>query len=175
LIPTASAASGSLALDMNSLSPGIPDVPSLDADVSAIKRVTPLDGSVVRAQQVRETTGSAGISRQEVTGVERSVPMNYTGMNVENQGLSYPYFPFTAKPEQISKMSLLDRMWRNAHLGTMGRAYEGRTAYPTWILPTEYTKSAIAMADWDAVNRAALKLTMPGTQVKPRFWDLGIV
>jgi hypothetical protein len=172
MIPTASAADGSLALDVNNLSPGIvPDVPSLNG----VKSVTPNDGSVIRAQQVNETTGAAGISRQEVTGVQRSVPMNYTGMNVENQGLSYPYFPFAATPEQISKMSLLDRMWRNAHLGTMGRAYEGRTAYPTWILPTEYTKSAINMADWAAVNRAALNQTLPGTQIMPRFWDLNIV
>jgi hypothetical protein len=65
-------------------------------------------------------------------------------------------------------------MWRNSHLGTMGRAYEGDTSYPTWILPTEHTKSAVVMADWDAVNDLAMNQTVPGTHLTPRWWSLGI-
>lgn len=170
-VPTAKAASGSLALDMDSVSSPryVPDVPSLDG----VKSVNPNGGSVIKSQ-VRETTGAAGISRQEVTGVSGAVPVSYTGGNAQNY-LAYPFFPFAAKPEQISQMSLLDRMWRNAHLGTMGRAYEGCTAYPTWILPLDYTKSAINMADWAAVNREALKYTLPGTHIMPRLWDTNIV
>jgi hypothetical protein len=68
----------------------VPDVQSLSAD-SSIKSVTPFDGSIVRVQQLRDPTGAAGISRQEVTGEESSVPMNYN-----------PYFPFTTNPAQIS-------------------------------------------------------------------------
>ncbi len=171
-IPTAKAATGSLALDVGSLSsPGyVPDVPTLEG----VKSVNPNGGSVIKAQQVRETTGAAGISRQEVTGVEGVVPGSYIGGGAKNY-LAYPFFPFAAKAEQISQMSLLDRMWRNAHLGTMGRAYEGQTAYPTWILPLDYTKSAIAMADQFAVNREALKYTLPGTHIMPRMWDINIV
>lgn len=55
----------------------IPDVRSLSVDPGTIKGVAQLDGSVLRAQQVRDTTGAAGISRQEVTGEETPVPMNY--------------------------------------------------------------------------------------------------
>lgn len=171
MMPTAKAADGSLALDMGSASSPryVPDVPSLDG----VKSVNPYGGSEIKAQ-VRETTGAAGISRQEVTGVTGAVPATYLGGGAQNY-LAYPYFPFAAKPEQISQMSLLDRMWRNAHLGTMGRAYEGQTAYPTWILPLDYTKSAINMADWAAVNREALKYTLPGTHIMPRMWDINIV
>ena len=45
----------------------------------------------VHAQQLRDPTGAAGISRQEVTGVETPVPMNYN-----------PYFPYIANPARIS-------------------------------------------------------------------------
>ncbi len=48
-------------------------------------------GYVVKAQQLRDPTGAAGISRQEVTGVEPPVPMSYN-----------PYFPYTAYPARIS-------------------------------------------------------------------------
>lgn len=115
------------------------------------------------------------ISGQELTGGESSVPINYPpGADVTGQGLSYPYFNFKAKQGAISGSSLLERMWRNSHLGTMGRAYEGDTSYPTWILPTEHTKSAVVMADWDAVNDLAMKQTVPGTHLTPRWWSLGI-
>ena len=114
------------------------------------------------------------ISGQEKTGAETSVPLNYTGQTVTNQNLSYPYFQFNSGAGAISNTSLLDRMWRNAHLGTMGRAYEGDTSSPDWILPTEYTDSAIAMRNWAQVNSIALNQTEPGTQLTPRFWDLGI-
>jgi len=171
IVPTASAASGSLALDMSGLSSPryVPGVPSLEG----VKSVNPYGESLIKAQ-ARDPTGAAGISRQEVTGVEGAVPVSYMGGNAQNY-LAYPFFPFAAKAEQISQMSLLDRMWRNAHLGTMGRAYEGLTAYPTWILPLDYTKSAINMADWAAVNREALKYTLPGTHIMPRMWDINIV
>ena len=127
--------------------------------------------------QTGNPTGSQyqTISGQEVTGAESSVPLNYTGQYVTNQNLSYPYFKFNSNSGSIANMPLLDRMWRNAHLGTMGRAYEGDTSHPDWILPTEYTDSAISMRYWADVNSIALNQTLPGTHLKPRFWDLGIL
>lgn len=87
--------------------------------------------------------------------------------------MSYPDFNFKADAAQVSNMSLLDRMWRNSHFFcTMGRAYEGDTSYPDWILPTEYTKSSIAMNNWYDVNAAALNYTLPGTHLTPRYWSL---
>jgi len=89
------------------------------------------------------------------------------------KAMSYPDFNFKADSAQVSNMSLLDRMWRNSHFFcTMGRAYEGDTSYPDWILPTEYTKSAIAMNNWYDVNAAALNYTLPGTHLTPRYWSL---
>ncbi len=80
-----------LAIALPAAASSVPGDPSLNVDSSIIESVTPFDGSVVRAQLVRETTGAAGISRQEVTGVETPVPMNYN-----------PYFPFIANPARIS-------------------------------------------------------------------------
>jgi hypothetical protein len=68
----------------------VPDARSLSFDSGVINGAAPNDGSVVRAQQVRDTTGAAGISRQEVTGEEMPVPMGYN-----------PYFPFTVDPARI--------------------------------------------------------------------------
>lgn len=143
---------------------------------STIKNMTDLESTMGSGQSSGSTAAGVHetISGQELTGAETSVPLNYTGRNVTNQNLSYPYFTFNAKAATISNMSLLDRMWRDSHLGTMGRAYEGDTSYPEWILPTENTKSAIAMANWTAVNNLALNQTKPGTTLMPRFWDLGI-
>jgi hypothetical protein len=133
----------------------------------------PANSSVVRAQQAGNET-SLTISGQEVIGAETAVPRNYTGFDTSGANMSYPYFAFNAKAGQISNTSMLDRMWRNAHLGTMGRAYEGDTSYPIEILPTEYTKSAIAMYNWYQVSSDALNLTAPGTRLVPRFWGLGL-
>jgi hypothetical protein len=133
----------------------------------------PLNGSTIRAQQTGPGT-SLVIAGQEVTGLATSVPLTYAGHNVSSELLSYPYFPFAANSSTISNMTLLARLWRNAHLGTMGRAYEGDTSYPIWILPTEYTKSAIAMYNWYKVNDMALNYTLPGMRIMPRFWDLGV-
>jgi hypothetical protein len=132
----------------------------------------PLNGSVVKAQQAGI---SQTISGQRIAGAEPAVPINYTGRYAYDSRLSYPYFPFEAKADEISSMSMLDRMWRNSHLGTIGRAYEGDTSYPTWILPTEFTKSAISMYNWYDVNNMALAYTMPGMHLERRFWDLGLL
>jgi hypothetical protein len=133
----------------------------------------PASDPVIRQQQSGQGT-SLVIAGQEVAGLETSVPINYAGHNVSAELLSYPYFPFAANSSTISKTTLLARIWRNSHLGTMGRAYEGDTSYPIQILPTEFTKSAIAMYNWYDVNSNALNQTVPGTHLMPRFWDLGV-
>ncbi|BAI61276.1 hypothetical protein MCP_1204 [Methanocella paludicola SANAE] len=78
-----------LAISLPAAASFAPDARPLSAD-SSIKSVTPFDGSVVRAQQVRDPTGAAGISRQEVTGEETPVTMNYN-----------PYYPVTTYPAWI--------------------------------------------------------------------------
>jgi len=136
---------------------------------ATVDQAAPAAGNVTA-----NATSATNSTALKSAGASTKVPMDFTGRNVYGESLSYPYFPWTAKAEQISGMSLLDRMWRNAHLATMGCAYEGDTSRPVWILPTEFTKSAIAMANWYNVNDMALAYTTPGMHLERRFWDLGL-
>lgn len=129
---------------------------------------------------------SSGVDNNRIANAtNKTAAANATNASVSNQSapvadpagkaLSYPDFNFNANAGQISNMSLLDRMWRNSHFFcSMGRAYEGDTSYPDWILPTEYTKSAIAMANWYNINGVALNYTLPGTHLTPRYWSLDL-
>lgn len=162
--------------EMNNIIPGY-DRSKASKSSNQSGKSTNVSGSANNTQSGQTPGGGdvhETISGQELTGAESSVPLNYTGQNVTGQNLSYPYFNFKARAAPISNSSLIDRMWRNSHLGTMGRAYEGDTSRPEWILPTEFTKSAIAMANWTKVNKIALNQTVPGTHLMPRFWSLGI-
>lgn len=129
---------------------------------------------------------SSGVDNNRSTNAtNKTAPANATNTSVANQSapianpagkaLSLSDFNFNANAGQISNMSLLDRMYRNSHFFcSMGRAYEGDTSHPDWILPTEYTKSAIAMANWNDVNNVALNYTLPGTHLTPRYWSLDL-
>lgn len=77
-----------LAIALPATASFVPDARSPDSGI--IGSPAAPDGSVIRAQQVRDTTGAAGISRQEVTGEETPVSMGYD-----------PYFPFTVNPARI--------------------------------------------------------------------------
>ncbi len=129
---------------------------------------------------------SNGVDNNRSTNAtNKTAPANETNTSVANQSspiaspagkaLSLSDFNFNANAGQISNMSLLDRMYRNSHFFcSMGRAYEGDTSHPDWILPTEYTKSAIAMANWYNINGVALNYTLPGTHLTPRYWSLDL-
>jgi len=108
-------------------------------------------------------------------GINPGQDLSFSQGTPPENPLSYEGFNFNANSPQISNMSLLERMYRNTHFyDSMGRAYEGVTAMPTWILPTKYTKSAITMYNWSNVNAIALSYTQPGTHLTQRFWSLGI-
>ncbi len=129
---------------------------------------------------------SSGVdNNRSINATNKTAPANATNTSVANQSapianpagkaLSLSDFNFNANARQISNMSLLDRMYRNSHFFcSMGRAYEGDTSHPDWILPTEYTKSAIAMANWNDINGVALNYTLPGTHLTPRYWSLDL-
>jgi hypothetical protein len=119
--------------------------------------------------QANETANQSAIN-QSASNQSALIPNPAAGT-----GLSYDSFNFKANASQISSMPLLDRLWRNAHFtDTMGSAFAGDMSYPLWILPTEYTPSAIQMHNWNTDNAVGLAYTLPGTHLTPRFWPLGI-
>jgi hypothetical protein len=75
--------------------------------------------------------------------------------------------------EQIKAMSGLERMYRNAFIGsTMYRAYEGPTQYPAWIDPYDNGRGVFNQIDMKKIIQVALKKTRPGERIAPVFWDL---
>ena len=70
-------------------------------------------------------------------------------------------------------MTLVERMWRNAHRGgTMGKAYAGDTSAPIWIDPYERPYDVSMIDEHWYVLQSALNMCVPGTQIMPRFWSL---
>jgi hypothetical protein len=91
-------------------------------------------------------------------------------------GLTYADFNFSATTEQINSMPILERMWRNSHRGgQMGKAYIGDTSTPYWIDPYERPYDLPMIDEHCYVLQSALNMVVPGTQIMPRFWSLGIV
>jgi hypothetical protein len=102
------------------------------------------------------------------TNPEISPPAGY--------GLTYADFNFDATTEQINEMSILERMWRNSHRGgTMGKAYIGDTSAPYWIDPYERPYDLPMIDEHWYILQSALNMVVPGTQIMPRFWSLGLM
>ena len=129
----------------------------------------PFDLAAVNGNETNNTGHANKTTNQSASNQSALIP------NPAGTGLSYADFNFKANASQISSMPLLYRMWRNTHFtDTMGRAFAGDMSYPLWILPTEYTSSAIEMHNWNTDNAVGLAYTLPGTHLTPRFWPLGI-
>jgi hypothetical protein len=91
-------------------------------------------------------------------------------------GLTYADFNFSATTGQINSMPILERMWRNSHRGgQMGKAYIGDTSAPDWIDPYDRPYDLPMIDEHWYVLQSALNMVVPGTQIMPRFWSLGIV
>lgn len=89
--------------------------------------------------------------------------------------LTYGGFNFDATTEQINHMTMLERMWRNTHRGTMGKAYIGDTSIPYWIDPYPRPNDVSMIDEHWYCLQSALNMVVPGTQIMPRFWSLGII
>lgn len=114
-----------------------------------------------------------------------------TGMESSPLALSIHRFNLDLNASQISRMSILERMWRNSHLShLMDIAFEGEVSRPAWISPeetltvpqaprnesdlTNVTSPRVSLqrTDHAKVIREALAFTRPGQYIKPEFWDL---
>ena len=70
-------------------------------------------------------------------------------------------------------MTLVERMWRNAHRGgMMGKAYAGDTSAPIWIDPYPRPYDLPMVDEHWYILQSALNMCVPGTQIMPRYWSL---
>ncbi len=75
--------------------------------------------------------------------------------------------------DQIQNMSDLERMNRNAFIGsTMHMAYEGPVQSPTWIDPFGNGRGVFNQINLASILELAHKETLPGKHLAPVFWDL---
>lgn len=101
---------------------------------------------------------------------QASTALNTTGIAYD---LSYERFNMSANKSAINNMSVVDRMWRNSHLGgRMWTAYQGDTSLPSWVAPFDRPSDTIPMTDHFQVIKDSLNMTLEGTHLTPRFWRL---
>jgi hypothetical protein len=102
---------------------------------------------------------------------------NAVGFNAIDKGLpvilSAHHFDSVSNPAQISNTSIIERMWRNTHQGSvLDYLYEGDTARPSWIVPLKKPFELIDCGnEQDAIKRG-LEQTRPGTNLTRSFWPL---
>lgn len=109
-----------------------------------------------------------------------SIAGNLTGGQAANQsgpsvqsGARKPRINPASTAEQINGMTDLQRMYRNAFIGsTMYLASEGPVQSPTSISPNEHPQDVVKMKNHFQDNMDALNLTKPGTSLTPVFWQL---
>jgi hypothetical protein len=190
MLPIASAASGSMALDVNSMSPGgVPDVPSLGTDVSIINRdavditsdaKAPANAtSALNTMRAANTTAPANAtSAVNTTTATNTTSATNATKAAEKQkpagwGQRKPRVDQKMTKEQIKNSTNLQRVYRNAFVGTtMHKAYEGQTQYPTWITPYDNGTGCFNACDRNKMMDLALKKVVPGAHIAPVFWDL---
>ncbi len=84
-----------------------------------------------------------------------------------------PRVDLKANKTQIKDMTLMQRTWRNAFVGTtMHMAYEGPTHSPTWINPYDNGRGVFNAVDKNKCCGIALNKTRAGEHIAPVFWDL---
>lgn len=87
--------------------------------------------------------------------------------------LSEDTIDFNALPDQINNTSIVERLWRNTHQGSiLNYAFEGDAASPTWIAPMKNPILLIDCGDPYDTIKNALVLTMPGKSLTRAFWSL---
>ena len=106
-----------------------------------------------------------------VTGTEKNLTVAAGASGP--QALNYADYNFDATTGQINDMTLVERMWRNAHRGgMMGKAYAGDTAAPIWIDPYPRPYDLPMVDEHWYILQSALNMCVPGTQIMPRYWSL---
>ena len=124
-----------------------------------------------------------GMQSPSFTGnMSMSTPANNTTTNVSAQNTTgntpvtsvrKPYIDPKSTKEQIQDMTILQRMERNAFVGsTMYKAYEGTVQSPTWIDPNDNPRGVFNQINMYTILDVAHKKTLPGTHIAPVFWDM---
>jgi hypothetical protein len=133
-----------------------------------------LTGLLTGNNQTTKSNASGKVSAVEKNQSKDQTDNQTTAVGTyEPQALTYADYNFDATTEQINDMTLVERMWRNAHRGgTMGKAYAGDTSAPVWIDPYERPYDVSMIDEHWYVLQSALNMCVPGTQIMPRFWSL---
>ncbi len=102
-----------------------------------------------------------------------NISVNGTEKPRQGWGEKKPRINPAATREEIRNMTALQRMYRNAFIGsTMHKAYEGPTLYPEWIDPYDEGRGVFNQINMYKILELALKKTRPGERIAPVFWDL---
>lgn len=172
MTPIAKAADGSLALDMNSLSPVMdPYVKSLSTDVSIINRDTVnITRHATPRTNVTNTTSAGNVTgATNATNTSSATAKMREGWGKKKPPVADPKWNKT----QIGNSTNLQRMYRNAFIGTtMHNAYEGKTSYPEWITPYRNGTGCFNPSDTNTMLSLARNKTVAGAHIAPVFWDL---
>jgi hypothetical protein len=116
-----------------------------------------------QAESANNTTSAQGSSAGNTTAAQEdsNTPTHQPMVN-----------PKSTKVE-IQKMSDLERMLRNAFVGsTMQMAYEGSVQSPTWIDPYQNGRGVFNQINFNTALSLAHNETLPGTHLTPVFWNL---
>ena len=98
--------------------------------------------------------------------------VNQTGTSTQ-QAVRKPRIDPASTADEIKNMTDLQRMDRNAFLGTtMYKAYQGNVSSPTWIDPNQHPADVTKMKDHLQVNKDALNMTEPDSKLYTVLWDL---
>jgi len=136
------------------------------------------DSKLVSMNSTRKTLPSPGST---ATGNLQTLydrqGINNSGLNAKDANmpviLSSQTFNFDAEPDQINNTSLVERLWRNSHVGKlMDNAYEGDTAGPNWIMPYQDPYDLMQMHCPGNVIKYSLEETKPGANLIRSFWEL---
>ena len=107
-----------------------------------------------------------------ITGNLTGQTTNQTGPSVQS-GVRKPRINPGSTADQIKGMTDLQRMYRNAFVGTtMQLVSEGPVQSPTWISPNAHPQDVTKMKNHFQDNMDALNMTKPGTNLVPVFWSL---
>ncbi|CAJ38080.1 hypothetical protein [Methanocella arvoryzae] len=120
---------------------------------------------------------AATSATSELRGLYSMQGINNSGFNARASDmpvvLSSQTLDFDATPAHINNTTIIERLWRNSHLGAiLDNAYEGDTAYPTWIMPYRNPYSLMEMHSPSTIMKFAFQETMPGTRLFRSFWTL---
>lgn len=120
---------------------------------------------------------SATSATGTLQGLYASQGINNSGFNARNAGqpviLSSQTIDFDACPPVINNTTIIERLWRNSHLGALlDNAYEGDTAFPSYLMPYKSPYILMEMHNPMTIVNYAMQETRPGAKLIRSMWTL---